>query len=29
MAFAIALLRTLRPHQWVKIAFVLAPLVFS
>src|SRR5262249_19454118 len=26
---AIALVRTVRPHQWVKNAFVLAPLVFS
>ncbi|HTJ45166.1 MAG TPA: decaprenyl-phosphate phosphoribosyltransferase [Kofleriaceae bacterium] len=25
----VALLRTLRPHQWVKNAFVLAPLVFA
>jgi decaprenyl-phosphate phosphoribosyltransferase len=29
MAFAPALVRTLRPHQWVKNFFVLAPLVFS
>jgi 4-hydroxybenzoate polyprenyltransferase len=26
---ATALVRTLRPHQWVKNAFVLAPLVFA
>jgi decaprenyl-phosphate phosphoribosyltransferase len=26
---AVALVRTLRPHQWVKNAFVLAPLVFA
>ena len=24
-----ALLRTIRPHQWVKNVFVAAPLVFS
>jgi decaprenyl-phosphate phosphoribosyltransferase len=29
MSWAPALLRTLRPHQWVKNLFVAAPLVFS
>src|SRR5690349_12325283 len=26
---ALALLRTLRPHQWIKNGFVVAPLVFA
>lgn len=29
LATTFGLLRTLRPHQWVKNAFVLAPVVFS
>ena len=29
MSPAVAFLRTLRPHQWVKNGFVLAPLVFG
>ncbi len=29
MSPAVALVRTLRPHQWVKNSFVLVPLVFS
>lgn len=29
MSPALALLRTLRPHQWVKNLFVVAPLVFA
>lgn len=29
MSSAVAFLRAMRPHQWIKNAFVLAPLVFS